>query len=130
MSAAAKVAAGSSQTAAAKVAASWGPTPPDWLAALAAECDQTSQNKAAARIGVSSAVVSQVLAGKYPGNLEAVADKVRASLLAHTVDCPAMGVMDLSVCLDWRIKAKTFHPTSALRGRMFDACGFCPNNKD
>lgn len=130
MSAAAKVAAGSSQTAATKVAASWGPSPPDWVAALAAECDQTSQNKAAARIGVSSAVVSQVLAAKYPGNLAAVADKVRASLLAQTVDCPAMGVMDLSVCLDWRAKAKNFQPTSGLRGRMFDACGACSNNKE
>lgn len=116
--------------AAAKVRAAWGPSPPDWVAALALACDQTSQNKAAARVGMSSAVVSQVLAAKYPGNLDAVADKVRASLLAETVDCPAMGVMDLSSCLDWRGKAKTFQPTSALRGLMYDACAGCSRNKE
>lgn len=113
-----------------RAAAAWGDPPPDWVAALAAECDATSQNKAAARIGVSSAVVSQVLAAKYPGNLAGVEARVRAILLSETVNCPAMGVMDLSVCHEWRAKAKDYRPTSSLRGKMFDACAGCPKNKE
>jgi hypothetical protein len=118
------------KSAAEKVAAAWGPSPPDWVAALAAECDRTSGGKVALLIDYSPAVISQVLAGKYRGSMPAVASKVRAALLAETVDCPALGVIDLACCLEWREKAKDYQPTSSLRGWMLDACNACPKNKD
>lgn len=113
-----------------KAAAAWGADLPDWVAALAAEADRTSGAKAAARIGMSGAVVSQVLANKYPGSLAAVEERVRTTITAETVECPALGQMDRATCQEWRGKAKDYQPTSALRGRMHDACNACSRHKE
>lgn len=50
-------------------AKAWGDAMPDWVAALARECAATSQNKVAARLGRSAALVSQVLRNNYKADL-------------------------------------------------------------
>lgn len=115
-------------SAAARAAAAWGEDVPDWVAALAQAADTTSQARAAHRIGYSAAVVSLVLAGRYPGDLEKVETAVRAHLMAGTVACPELGSLPLADCLEWRRKAAAFAATSSRRLLMYRACRACAHN--
>ena len=45
--------------------AAWGAAIPDWIETLARECDLTSQNQVARRLGRSASLVSNVLRNKY-----------------------------------------------------------------
>ena len=107
----------------------WGDEMPDWVAALAAECEATSGNKVAVRLDRSAALVSQVLRNRYPGNLAAVEERVRGVLMAGTVECPALGALPLQDCQDWRRKARSFSNHNSLRVRMYRACSRCPINR-
>lgn len=111
------------------VAETWGVDAPDWVQALARACAETSQNKVAARLGYSAAVISQVLRRKYPGDMGAVEEQVRGHLLAETVACPARGVMPTHLCRAWRAKARNFQNTNAERVMMHRACHRCARYK-
>lgn len=103
----------------------WGPDLPDWVEALAAEADATSQNQAAKRVGYSGAAISGVFRRTYP-NMDNIETSVRGVLLAETVMCPARGEMDKKTCLDWRQRG--FSNTNTLAIQMFRACNICPRN--
>lgn len=105
--------------------AHWGARMPDWIEALARACTQTSQNKVAARLGRSAALVSNVLRARYPGDMASVEELVRGHLLAETVACPSLGVLPLHECQSWRVKARSFQNTNSLRVRMWRACQMC-----
>lgn len=107
----------------------WGAEMPDWIEALALECARSSQNKVAAKLGRSAALVSQVLRNKYPGDLDGLEERFRAEFQAADVECPALGLIPLATCLGWRRKAQDFQNTNSLRVRMFRACSGCPKNK-
>lgn len=53
---------------------------PEWVLALATECDQSSQRQVARKLDYNQSVISQVVANKYPhaidGLREAVAEKI------------------------------------------------------
>lgn len=106
----------------------WGVQIPDWIEALAQECDRSSQNRVAAKLGRSAALVSQVLRNKYPGDLDGLEERFRAEFQAAEITCPALGAITLTSCLDWRRKAQNFQNTNSLRVRMFRACAGCPKN--
>lgn len=106
----------------------WGADMPEWIGQLAAECEASSQNKVAARIGRSAALVSQVLRAKYPGDLEAVEELFNGVFNAAVVDCPALGVLPANECRLWREKARAFVNVNSLRVRMYRACSSCPRN--
>lgn len=106
----------------------WAAPLPDWVEALARACTETSQNKVAARLGRSAALVSTVLRNRYGGDMAAVEELVRGHLLAETVNCPSLGVLPLHECRAWRAKARAFQNTNALRVRMWRACQMCPRN--
>ena len=55
---------------------------PDWLEALARECDRTSQNKTAARLGYTAGAVSAILGNTYRASTEAFEQAVRGGLVA------------------------------------------------
>ena len=55
----------------------WGDDLPDWVLALAQACALTSQNRVAEDLGRSASLVSTVLRKKYPGNMEAIEERVR-----------------------------------------------------
>ncbi|WP_370269207.1 hypothetical protein [Nioella sp.] len=104
----------------------WGAPLPDWIEALAKACGETSQNKVAARLDRSAALVSNVLRNRYTGSMQAVEELVRGHLLSETVNCPSLGVLPLHECHDWRVKARSFQNTNTLRVRMYRACQMCP----
>jgi hypothetical protein len=103
-----------------KARKAWGADLPDWIEALAKECDRTSGMKASNQIGYTNGVVSQVIANKYPGDMTRVKEKVRGALLGATVMCPVFGEFGRDRCLDEQKKGNTF--TSESRGRCFRTC--------
>lgn len=108
--------------------AAWGADMPEWVARLAFECAETSQNKVAKRLKRSAAMVSQVLRRKYPGDLSAVEQLIKGVFMAAIIDCPAMGNIPANECQDWRRKSGKFVNVNSIRVRMFRTCAKCPRN--
>lgn len=104
----------------------WGEALPDWVLRLAEACAETSQAKAAARLGRSTSLVSTVLRRKYPGSLAAVEELVRGVFMAAVVPCPALGELPTHDCAGWRQRAKAFSGRNRLAVEMYRACHRCP----
>lgn len=109
-------------------ATAWTDGLPEWVRRLAEECAETSQNRAARRLGYSAATISQVLRAKYPGDLGGIEERVRGILMAEVIDCPALGEIATHECQEWRKRSHDFSPVNTLRVRMFRACNRCPRN--
>jgi len=111
----------------------WGADAPDWVIALAVECDRTNQTRTGELLGVSGALVNQVLRAAYgmngkPGRLDLFAQRVRGELLKETVNCPVLRVISARRCLDEQ--AKPYANTNPLRVQVYKACrAGCPNFK-
>lgn len=103
---------------------------PDWIEALAQECDRTSQNKAAARLGYTPGAISAVLRGKYGASTGSIEQTVRGALMAETLDCPALGEIGKQTCLKWRRKSRVFSNANSLSVTMYRACTRCPLNQE
>lgn len=108
----------------------WGANAPDWIAALAVECDRTSQGQCAARLGISPALVNQVLGHSYKGRFDRIEQRVRGELMRETVDCPVLGEISRRDCLDHQARARSFRATNPLRRALYAACPICPNRED
>lgn len=106
----------------------WDNTPPDWIVALATTCDQTSQNKASTRLGISASTVSQLLRNKYPGNMARMEERIRSALMQTEIRCPALGKISGEACLKWRDRSKGLSSASPLVVGMFRSCRNCPLN--
>ncbi|SEK33421.1 hypothetical protein SAMN05443999_101233 [Roseovarius azorensis] len=106
----------------------WGDALPDWVAALARACDETSQNKVARRLERSASLVSNVLRNRYPADLGIVEDLVRGHLMSEDVDCPVKGRIGKQVCRKWRGRARQFGNVNADYITMYRACNRCPLN--
>lgn len=110
--------------------AAWGAELPDWVQALARECDATSQAVAGKRLEISGSTVNQVLRNRYPAGLDRVAATVRGRLMQATVECPVLGALLTDLCKEWQDKAAApFHDTGGLRRKMRAACRACPRSK-
>lgn len=107
----------------------WGTPLPDWVRALAIQCQRTSQNDVARQLGRAPAVVSTVLRKKYTADTARIEERVRGVFMDGKVICPAMGDLPMNECQDWREKARTFAAGNPLRTRMFRACRACPLNQ-
>lgn len=111
-----------------KAQAAWGKPLPDWIAALAAECDRTSQSTAGKRLprpgggGYSAATINCVLGRTYGADLGVIEQAVRAALMSATVVCPVIGEMSTVVCL--RHQQAEWSPRNAL---IRNACPNCPH---
>ncbi len=106
--------------------AAWGAAIPDWVLALAQECERASQSQVAKRIGRSTTLVSQVLHSKYPGDLEAVQELFDGAYRSVVTDCPELGTLPANECREWREKSRKFVNINSLRVRMYRACSACP----
>lgn len=102
---------------------------PDWVGVLAQECDLSSQGQVAKRIGRSPSVVSNVLRAIYPGNMEAVEDIVRGTLMNEEIDCLGLGRINKRNCRNWRNRSRHFANVNSLYVTMYRACNRCPINK-
>lgn len=107
----------------------WADMAPEWVIALAMECDAASQSAVARRIKRSPALVNQVLKANYKGDLKAVEELVAGVFLNGTVTCPARGELPSNVCQEWRRKSRKFVNTNTERVNMFKACRRCPRNQ-
>lgn len=100
---------------------------PDWIAALRLECQRTSQNRAAKRLGISAATISLVLNNRYPADTASLEARIRGELLSETVECPVLGEISRRVCCDEQ--AKPFAATNPIRVALYRACrGGCKNS--
>lgn len=103
------------------------PLPADALEALQRMCKPpSSQAKVAARLGVSDGTVSNALKGRYIGNVERLAERIRGELLNAAVQCPVLGEISTRICQDQREKPFSAHNPQAVR--LWRACRVCPNN--
>lgn len=106
----------------------WGTPLPDWIDALVAACDapRSSQNKVAARLGLSAPTISQTIRKRYAGDIERIRDRICAVYLSDQVTCPALGVISGETCLIWRDRAAELVSAAPLTVQMFRACRDCP----
>ncbi|MCZ4258641.1 hypothetical protein O4H53_24130 [Sulfitobacter sp. G21635-S1] len=105
----------------------WG-NPPDWIIALAMECDRSSQNQVARRLERSAPVISGVLRNTYRGSMETVEDIVRGTLLKETIACPVLGEIEKQHCRKWRGRSRKFANTNSQSVTMYRACNRCEHN--
>ena len=102
------------------------PDAPSWLQALARECQPPSSQRAcAARLGISPATVNLVLAGKYPAKTKKVEAKVRELLMDQLRECPVLGAIAASRCLEEQCQPYFPDP---VRSALSKACPNCSHN--
>lgn len=97
----------------------------DWLQALRDACAGMSQREVGELIGYSESVVSQVLSGKYRGDIKRVRAAVEGGLMGATVDCPVLGVIPRQRCIEHQ--RRPFAATNPTRVQLWRACRSCPN---
>ncbi len=108
----------------------WNQDVPDWVAALITQCDQTSQNSVAKALGISAAVVSQVIHNNYASNMLRTESLIRDAFLNAPVDCPALRETIASADgLAWRQRAKKRSRSGPVFVHMRRACLACPKFK-
>jgi hypothetical protein len=100
--------------------------PQDALDALLELKKNSSQAEIARRIGVSDGTISNALKGRYIGNVDALAERIRGELLNQTVCCPILGEITSRICQDER--KKPLHTANPVRVQLWRACKACPNN--
>lgn len=93
---------------------------PRWLSELRVQVASKTQAKVAAELGYSPAVINQVLASKYKGNLPRFAETVRSVYLGETVFCPVMGELEKHRCRQYQ--KEPFSATNPVRVRRYRAC--------
>lgn len=96
----------------------------DWVQALAAVCEKTSQAAAARKLGISTASISLLLRGNYKAETSSLEAKVRAGLMAETRGCPVLGEISLTRCM--KEQAAPYFP-SPIRSDLYRACRTCPH---
>lgn len=106
----------------------WGADLPDWIMILVRECDASSQNKVAARVGISAAVVSQVIRKSYPGSYDNISMRIREIYMSGDIECPAIGTIASEVCLHWRDEIRRGTSSDPQRILMTRFCRKCPRN--
>ena len=110
------------------VHACWGPDAPDWVWALADECDRSSQRLTAEKIGYTCGTVNQVLRGRRRSeSLGNVEDAVRRNIMNAHVECPVLGEISLNRCLE--AQARPFAATNPQRVQLWKACRTCHQNR-
>lgn len=104
----------------------WGKDCPDWVIALANECDESAQSKVGKRLGHSSgSICSSIINNNYNGDMAKVEKRIRGEFMAATVRCPQMGNISMAVCMDNQEHAKKGNRSSSFRAAMVRACTAC-----
>jgi hypothetical protein len=101
--------------------AAWGDAMPDWVEALAEECDRTSLRKTGAATGLSPATISLLVNNKYtPRPLAGVERVVRSKLSLGAVQCPVLGHICRQRCLS--VQASPLNVHDPVRVQTYRAC--------
>lgn len=110
-----------------KARAAWGAELPPEIEALARACRQSTASAVAAQLGYSGALISHLLARKYPGDVALAFAKIRGAFMGEQVDCPILGSVPTTRCLEEQ--KRPFAATNSIRARLFHACRSCPQNR-
>ncbi len=110
---------------AAKARAAWGEAPPEWVAALAAACDGSTQSRVAQDLDLNAGYVSWALGRQHARYWPRVEAAVRGRLLAAHVECPVLGVLRVDRCALLRRGGAKI--SRAMRARLAGACPGCPH---
>lgn len=103
--------------------------PHEVLAALQAAVKRLGSQAATAReLGIGAAVVNHLLKGRYAGDVDGLASRIRGQFMRETVACPVMGELNRRHCLDYQ--ARPLVHTNSIRVRLHAACKTCPNRRD
>lgn len=111
----------------AKARQAWGDDLPPEIEALARACRERTAVAVAAQLGVSGALISHLLARNYPGDVALAFAKIRGAFLGEEVDCPILGPVPTTRCLDEQ--KRPFAATNSIRARLYHACRTCPQNR-
>lgn len=106
-------------------------TEADWLSVLRERCKETSQTQVAKATGYSTSTISNVLAGKYKGDILAVEQAVRGAFMGGRVECPVLGPTSLSICSSSqrRTKKQAVRSTGMVF-KLWQACRQgCPHSR-
>jgi len=98
----------------------WGDDAPDWVRALAKECDLTSQVDVSRRIVYSTGAINSVLGKKYNANPKAIEQAIRGALMNCTVMCPVAGEITSTRCIE--LQRRRFAATNPQRVKLYKAC--------
>jgi hypothetical protein len=110
-----------------KALAAWGEAMPPEVRALALACRAQTARAVAERLGYSGAVISHVLAKKYPGDIARVFVTIRGAFMGETAECPVLGEISKDQCLNHQ--GKPFSTANPARARLYRACRRCPNRQ-
>lgn len=107
--------------------AHWGADMPDWVRALAVECERPgmTQRAVAEKLDRSPAIVTQILRKQYAAATDRIEERVRGVFMNGQVECPARGSIPAHECQDWRAAARTFVGASPQHRMMYRACRGC-----
>lgn len=101
----------------------WDGAAPDWVIALAGECDRAlSQRQVGDDIGYSGSVVNQVLHNSYGGDVRKVEEKVRGRFMGKTVECPVIESIPRDHCLRNQSLKPSELGVNPERIRIYRAC--------
>ena len=123
-----KIGAAASVDYVAKARAAWGEPTPAEILALAEACAARTGRAVASELGCSPALISHLLAAKYPGDVRLVFAKVRGALMGETVSCPVLGEIGRDRCLS--AQKAPFSAANPARVRLHRACPRCPNRRE
>jgi hypothetical protein len=99
------------------------PVKPDWMQLLREAVNASTQTSVAQRIGMSRTAVSLVLAGKYAGKTDRVADRVLRAF--GQVQCTHTGQpIELTVCVSYANRRAPLN--NPLELSHWRTCRTCP----
>ena len=106
--------------------AAWGATLPAEIDALVCACEAETATAAAAKLGYSNSMVSNLLANKYPGDVRLIFEKIRGAFMGEVHLCPVLGEIASDRCIVEQ--KRPFAANNSTRARLYHACRACSFN--
>jgi len=93
----------------------------EWHQELVKVAERLSQSQIAGRLDVSTAMVSQVLNGKYKAHrVSGFKEKFQGAFMGYCVNCPVVGELARDRCLEFQ--KREFCATNPTRVQLYHAC--------
>ena len=102
-------------------------TQTDLLALLKKKVAELGQAPVARALGYSPSALSQVLSGKYQGDMANMLTRVDEVYGGSTVNCPVLGEIALGKCAEHR--KRPFAATNPVRVRLHSTCPTCKHRR-
>lgn len=107
----------------------WDGQAPDWVLALATECDRRGGYRGAAvAADISRGAVSMLMRNRYSRDAQAIESKVRGRLMGAAVECPVLGELRRDRCLEHQDRRPENLGSSPMNVALHRACRTCPHN--